>query len=105
MKALTGDRVGRKTQRVTGVSAVAAGLLLLVASPLYIVPGKPLPLANTAEFVDYIARHNSIAISTKLLDSIYVAGLIVFISGFRRLLEGALAHDDAWIADLVLELA
>lgn len=69
-------------------------------SPLYVIPGPAPSLQNSGTFTDYIARHNAIAVTTKLVDAIYVAGFIVFISGFRQLIKNA-SGNDAWIADLV----
>jgi hypothetical protein len=42
-------------------------------------------LADAATSADYIARHNSMAIASKLVDAFYIVGFIVFISGFRYL--------------------
>jgi hypothetical protein len=82
MAAITGDQGNARTRRVTGGSALAAGLLLLGASPLYVVSGRPPSLADAAN----ITRYNSIAFTTKLVGTVYVIGFIVFISGFRQLI-------------------
>jgi hypothetical protein len=95
------DQVDQGIWRVTGAFAVASGLLLLIASPRYVIPGPAPSLQNPATFSDYIAQHNAIAVTTKLVDAIYVAGFIVFISGFRQLIHQNAPRKDAWIADLV----
>jgi hypothetical protein len=86
---------------VTGGSAVAAGVLLLISSPLYVISGKPPSLDDAAKFAEYIAEHSSIAITTKLVDTVYVIGLIVFVSGFRHLVRERVPTE-RWVADLFL---
>lgn len=93
---MQGDRTARL---VAGVAAVASGLLLLVSAPLYVAAGSPPSLQDAAAFADYIAGHDVVAISTKLVDSVYIVGFIVFVSGFRQLIRTALPRQ-AWIADL-----
>lgn len=100
MATTAGDRRERGTRRVAGVSAVASGLLLLVASPLYMTLGTPPPLRDAAGFARYLAGHHTVATTTKLVDALYIAGFIVFVSGFRSLVRRA-CPQDAWIADLV----
>lgn len=46
--------VDQGTRRVSGAFAVASGLLLLVASPLYVIPGPAPSLQNTATFTDLL---------------------------------------------------
>jgi hypothetical protein len=58
-------------------------------------------LQNAATLTDYIVPHKAIAVTTKLVDAIYVAGFIVHISGFRQLIRINAPRNDAWIADLV----
>ncbi len=50
--------------RWTGAFGVAAGILLLVASPLYVVLGTPSSLGNEALFCEYVTRSNIILITT-----------------------------------------
>jgi hypothetical protein len=101
MAAIPTDHAHQGARRVTGAFAVASGRLLLVASPLYVIPGPAPLLQNAATFTDHIVRHKAIAVTTKLVDAIYIAGFIVFISGFRQLIRMSAPLTDAWMADLV----
>jgi len=89
-----------KVYRWTGAFGAAAGVLLLVASPLYVMMGTPPPLEDAAKFTDYVTRSNVIGITTKLVDTLYVAGFIVFIAGLRRLIRQA-RSDYEWASALV----
>lgn len=86
--------------RWTGACGVAAGVLLLVATPLYLVPGTPPSSGNEALFAAYVTRNNTILITTKLVDMVYLIGFIVFAAGLRRLIRRA-RPDDEWLAVLV----
>jgi hypothetical protein len=55
---------------VTSGAAVAAGVLLIVSSPLYVISGQALSLEDAAKFADYIAEPSAVAITTKLVDTI-----------------------------------
>lgn len=101
MGALTGDQGGSGARRVTGGAAVAAGVLLIVSSPLYVISGQAPSLGDAAKFADYIAEHSAVAITTKLVDTIYVIGFIVFVSGLRHLIRERVPTE-RWVADLVL---
>jgi hypothetical protein len=89
-----------KVLRWTGAFGVAAGVLLLVASPLYVVLGTPPPLGDEALFSAYVTRNNTILITTKLVDMVYLVGFIVFVSGLRHLIL-RVRPDDEWLAALV----
>jgi len=73
---------------------VAAGVLLLVATPLYLVIGAPPSLGNETQFAAYVTRSNTIAIVTKLV------GFIVFAAGLRHLIR-QVRPDYEWLAALV----
>ena len=73
-----------KVLRWTGAFGVAAGVLLLVASPLYVVMGTPPSLGDGALFSAYVTRNNTILITTKLVDMGYLVGFIVFVAGLRK---------------------
>lgn len=66
-----------KVWRWTGASGVAAGVLLLVVSPLYVIMGTPPSLGDAAKFTDYVTRNNVIGITTKLVDTFYIVGFII----------------------------
>ena len=89
-----------KVLRWTGACGVAAGVLLLVASPLYVVMGTPPSLGDGALFSAYVTRNNIILFTTKLVDVIYLVGFIVFAAGLRHLIRRA-RPDYGWLAALV----
>ena len=89
-----------KVLRWTGAFGVAAGVLLLVASPLYVVPGTPPSLGDEALFSEYVIRSNTIHITTKLVDVVYLVGFIVFAAGLRHLMRWV-RPDYEWLAALV----
>lgn len=89
-----------KVLRWTGACGVAAGVLLLVLSPLYMVPGTPPSLGDEALFSEYVIRSNTIHITTKLVDVVYLVGLIVFAAGLRHLIR-RVRPDYEWLAALV----
>ncbi|MGY3566492.1 hypothetical protein [Sinomonas sp. RB5] len=87
-----------EARRLAGLSATGAGALLILASPLYVLPGPPPTLLDAARFADFAARTSAVAITTKLIDALYIAGLVVFIGALRRLLKGK----HSWTGDVVL---
>jgi hypothetical protein len=89
-----------KVLRWTGAFGVAAGVLLLVASPLYVVMGTPPSLGDAAKFSDYVTRSNTIGITTKLVDMVYIVGFIVFVAGLRHLIR-RVRPDYEWLSALV----
>ena len=89
-----------KVLRWTGAFGVAAGVLLLVATPLYLVMGTPPSLGDAARFSAYVTRNNTILITTKLVDMVYLVGFIVFVAGLRHLIR-RVRPDDEWLAALV----
>jgi hypothetical protein len=88
-----------KVLRWTGAFGVAAGALLLVASPLYLVMGTPPSLGDAAKFSAYMTRNNTILITTKLVDMAYLVCFIVF-AGLRHLIR-RVRPDYGWLAALV----
>ena len=89
-----------KVLSFTGAFGVAAGVLLLVATPLYLVMGAPPSLGNETQFAAYVTRSNTIAIVTKLVDVVYLVGFIVFAAGLRHLIR-RVRPDYEWLAALV----
>ncbi len=89
-----------KVLRWTGAFGVAAGVLLLVLSPLYVVPGTPPSLGDEALFSEYVIRSNTIHITTKLVDVVYLVCFIVFAAGLRHLIR-RVRPDYEWLAALV----
>ncbi len=88
--------------RWTGVFGLAAGLLLLVASPLYVIErGAPPSLGDATQFADYVAKNNVIGITTKLVDTFYVVGFILFVTGLSSVIRRLRADYD-WFAGLIL---
>lgn len=89
-----------KVLRWTGAFGVAAGALLLVLSPLYVVPGTPPSLGDEVLFSEYVIRSNIIHITTKLVDVVYLVCLMVFAAGLRHLIR-RVRPDYEWLAALV----
>ncbi len=89
-----------KVLRWTGAFGVAAGALLLVLAPLYVVPGTPPSLGDEALFSEYVIRSNTIHITTKLVDVVYLVCFIVFAAGLRHLIR-RVRPDYEWLAALV----
>jgi hypothetical protein len=89
-----------KVQRWTGACGVAAGVLLLVATPLYLVMGTPPSLGDEALYSAYVTRNNTILITTKLVDMGYLVCFIVFAAGLRHLIR-RVRPDYGWLAALV----
>jgi hypothetical protein len=88
-----------KVLRWTGAFGVAADVLLLVATPLYLVPGTPPSLGNEALFAAYVSRSNTIFITIKLTDVVYLVGFIVFAAGLRHLIRRVQPNYE-WLAAL-----
>lgn len=89
-----------KVLRWIGACGVAAGVLLLVSSPLYLVLGTPPSLGNETLFAAYVTRSNTIAIATKLVDVVYLVGFIALAAGLRHLIR-RVRPDYEWLAALV----
>jgi putative Ca2+/H+ antiporter (TMEM165/GDT1 family) len=70
-----------KVLSFTGACEFIAGVLFLLASPLYLVMGTPPSLGNETLFSAYVTRSNTIAITTKLVDVFYLVGFIIFAAG------------------------
>lgn len=81
-------------------SGVASFVVFLVALPLYF-GGTPAPLADTARFTDYITGINTAVLGrAALADPLIMAGLLVFLAGFRHLVRQARPKFE-WLATLV----
>jgi len=87
---------------VGGVSGVAVFVVFVVALPLYFVGFNPdLRLENSIEFANYVARvSSSILIRATLADPLIMAGLLIFLAGFRHLIRQA-RGDYEWVATLM----
>ncbi|MEN3017356.1 MAG: hypothetical protein ABC612_08145 [Candidatus Methanosuratincola petrocarbonis] len=79
---------------------MGAGVLLVVAFPLYFMIGTPRPLADATRFTDYLTKSSGIALTTKLVDTLYIAGFLVFLAGFRHLIRKARPEYE-WVSTLV----
>ena len=87
-------------RRWTGAFGLASGVLIVVQFPLYFMMGVPPRLEDTARFTDYVTRSNGIGITTKLMDTLYIAAFLVFLAGLRHLIRQA-RSDYEWVATLV----
>ncbi len=85
--------------RWSGAAGALAALILLVASPLYIMMGTPPALSDAAKYAEYLNRISGLALATKLIDTIYVAAFIVFLAGLRELIRTRAAEYE-WAATL-----
>lgn len=74
-------------RRWTGGFGVASGVLLLVLLVLYFVAGTTPRAEDTAQFTDYVSRHNNLLLTITLLYALSGACFIVFVAGFRHLLR------------------
>jgi hypothetical protein len=59
--------------------------------------GTPPSLGNETLFAAYVTRSNTILITTKLVDIVYLVGLIVFAAGLRHLIR-RMRPDYEWLA-------
>jgi len=55
---------------------------------------------DAAKFSAYVTRNNTILITTKLVDMVYLVGFLVFVAGLRHLIR-RVRPDDEWLAALV----
>lgn len=79
----------RQVRHWTGAFGVASGVLILVGQPLYLVSGTAPRLQDTIGFGDYVAKNHNIILTRSLVDSLIVAGLLVFLAGFHHLIRQA----------------
>jgi hypothetical protein len=92
----------QQVRRVAGGFGVAGFVVFLAALPLYFVGvGPGVPLEQTAQFSEFVARTGTfVIIRTTLADALIMVGLLVFLAGFRHLIRQARA-DYEWVASLV----
>lgn len=50
------------------------------------------PLTDAAAVTSYVTKNHVIEVTTKLVDTLYVAAFIVFLAGLRQLIRHALPH-------------
>lgn len=73
--------------------ASAAGRL-----PLYIMIGTPPQVSDASEYAEYLTTIGGLALATRIVDTVYVGGFIVFITGCGS--SSAAEADDEWLATL-----
>ncbi len=85
-------------RRWAGAFGVGSFVVFLAALPLYFVGMTDAPLEDAERFSDYVTSVNtSILIRTSLADPLIMAGLLVFLAGFRHLIRQA-RQEYEWLA-------
>ena len=90
----------QQVRRWTGAFGGASGVLILVGQPLYLVSGTAPRLQNGAKFSDFVTKNHNIILTRSLVDSLIVTGLLVFLAGFRHLIQ-QVRPEYEWAATLV----
>lgn len=86
---------------VTGVAGLSVSALILVEVGVRVTLGVRPALDDAAALVDFSSRTSAQTIAITLIDTLMMAGLIVFLAGFRELItlaEGQLE----WLTAIVL---
>jgi hypothetical protein len=91
-----------KVRRWTGAFGVAGFVVFLVALPLYFIGPQPVArLEDTIQFSDSVSRASTLILTrATLADPLIMACLLVFLAGFRCLIQQA-RPDDEWVSTLV----
>jgi hypothetical protein len=91
-----------KTRRWAGVFGVSGFMVFLLALPLYFAGPQPAArLQDTIQFSNSVSKASTlILMRATLADPLIMACLLIFLAGFRRLIQQAQQGDD-WIAGLV----
>ena len=84
----------------SGASGVAAAVLLMAGFPLYFMAGPPPDLGDTDRLTEYLTRNRGLILTSKLVNTVHVAGFLLFLDGLRHLIRRASA-DHEWEATLV----
>jgi hypothetical protein len=89
-------------RRWTGAAGVAGFVIFLLALPLYFLGPQPMGrLEDSAQFADAVRQVNTLIIArTSLADPLILACLLVFVSGYSRLIREA-RPDYGWVATVV----
>jgi hypothetical protein len=91
-----------KVRHWTGAFGVAGFVVFLVALPLYFLGTQPAArLEDTVQFSDSLSRASTLILTrTTLADPLIMACLLVFLAGFRHLIQQA-RPDYEWVSTLV----
>lgn len=91
-----------KVRRWAGAFGLVGFVVFLVALPLYFVGPQPAArLEDTVQFSDSMSRASTlILMRTTLADPLIMAGLLIFLAGFRRLIRQARPAYE-WVSALV----
>lgn len=92
----------KKVLRWTGVFGIAAFGLILAAQPLYFVSPQPAArLEDAVQFSDSVSKASALILTrATLADPLIMACLLVFLAGFRHLIQ-QVRPDYSWVAALV----
>jgi len=87
----------------TGAAGVAGFAVFLVALPLYFLGPQPMGrLEDSVAFADAVGKVNNLILArTCIADPLILAGLLVFVAGFSRLI-GKARPDLEWLGAVVL---
>jgi len=83
----------------TGISAIAVAALLLTEFLVRAVMGSRPELDESEALAEFMTRNSTQTLIIILIDTVLMASLIVFLSGFRQIITHA-RHDLQWIADI-----
>jgi hypothetical protein len=86
-------------KRWTGVAAILVALLLITEFILHQVIGHRPELDQSQALAAFWQKHHNQMLVIVLIDTVLMAVLIVFLSGFRQIITHA-RHDLQWIADI-----
>lgn len=91
-----------KVRRWTGAFGAAGFAIFLLALPLYFLGPQPTArLEDMVHFSDSVSKASTFILArATLADPLIMACLLVFLAGFRRLIQQA-RPDDEWISTLV----
>ncbi len=86
-------------KRWTGIAAIGVALLLSTEFVLHQVIGPRPELDQKSDLVDFFVAHHNGMLTIVLIDTVLMANIIVFLSGFRQIITHT-RHDLQWIADI-----
>jgi len=78
-------------RRWTGAFGLAIVALLLIEFPFRVALGVPPLLEDTARYADYVTKTSGSILTIIVIDIFMMACILVFLAGFRRLIQVARA--------------
>jgi hypothetical protein len=86
---------------ITGIAGISVAVFLLVEFFVRVSLGPRPPLDESAALAEFIARTSTQTLVITLADTLVMASLIVFLAGFRRLVEMAEGELE-WMTAIIL---